>query len=98
MRSSSPLASLATRWGSAIWARVIPTRSRRPSRTACRAVATSAIREACITGTATARRISPAKSREGAAGVPIDGMTLASVASRSMVPLITLRKSMPSET
>ena len=89
---------LATRCGSAICARVMPTRSTSPSRRANRAVATSEMREACITGTSTARLISPANSRCGADGVPIDGITFASVASLSIVPRMTLRKSMPSST
>ena len=63
---------------------------------AWRAVATSEIRAACMTGMSIARLISPAKSRNGADGVPIDGITRASVASLSMVPLMRLRKSMPS--
>ena len=58
----------------------------------------SEIREACITGIPTARLISPAKSRNGADGVPIEGITRASVASLSIVPLMTLRKSTPSST
>ena len=49
-----------------------------------------------MTGMSTSRRISPAKSRKGADGVPIEGMTRASVASLSMVPLITLSRSTPS--
>ena len=75
IRSSSPAWIFATMCGSAMWARVIPTRSSSPSRMAWRAVATSLIRLACITGTPTARLISPANSRCGATGVPIGGMT-----------------------
>ena len=44
-----------------------------PSRSACRAVATSEIREACITGMSTARLISPANSRNGADWCPHRG-------------------------
>ena len=94
-----PAATLATRCGSAICARVMPTRSTSPSRRAYRAVATSEIREACITGIVDGAPDLAGEARGTApTGVPIDGITRARVASLSIVPLMTLRKSMPSST
>ena len=46
---------------------------------ACRAVATSAIREACKTGIDSSRFTWALQSRKGADGVPIEGMTCANV-------------------
>ena len=63
---------LRTMCGSARWARVIPTMSTSPSRTAWRAVATSSIFEAWNTGTPMAARTSPAKSRCGADAHAVD--------------------------
>ena len=48
-----------------------------------------------MTGTSTRFRTHPANSRCGLAGVPIGGITLASSASVSARPRITLKKSMP---
>lgn len=49
-----------------------------------------------MTGMSTARLTAALKSRNGAAGVPMEGMTRASDASLSMCPLITETKSIPS--
>ena len=90
---SWPALIFLTMCGSAMCARVIPTMSSLPAAIAWRAVATSVMRAAWNTGRPVAARISPAKSRCGADGMPMIGIVSSSALSVSMWPRTTLRKS-----
>ena len=70
--------------GSAMWLRVMPTRSSRPSRIAWRAVETSSIFDACITARFVRERTSPQNSNVGAERMPWIGITSVRATSLSM--------------